>query len=527
MTTLLQDLIAKLEGMPQKDRDALDAAVTEASKDLLWVPNIGPQADAYDSLADELLYGGTAGCGKSGLLLGLALTRHERSLILRKQFKDTTALIDDAVGIVGHNDGLNRQSGLWRLPSRSIEFAHVGHDNDKQSFKGRPHDLKAWDELTDFTEAIYTFVNGWNRTTTPGQRCRIVGATNPPTTVEGLWVVKRWAAWLDPGHANPAKPGELRWYTTIGGTEVEVDGPDPIPDPTDPLHPLVPKSRTFIPGRLEDNPDLERSGYRQTLQAMPEPYRSAYLEGRFDVSLKDDDRQLIPTRWVIEAQERWTPEQPKGIPMTAIGCDPNGGGRDACILAPRYGAYFLPLIEVKDVRIDDAKAIGAEVFKVARDRAPIVMDFGGGYGGAPAALLRSNGFEVKGFNGANGSTAKTRDGAALKFVNRRAEAWWRFREALDPSQPGGSHICLPPDGDLRADLCSPRFEITSRGILIESKDDIRDRLARSPDKGDAVVMSYSEGEKLSAAAVIQRNAAVNMQGAPVQRGYSQIKRRHN
>jgi hypothetical protein len=52
---------------------------------------------------------------------------------------------------------------------------------------------------------------------------------------------------------------------------------------------------------------------------------------------------------------------------------------------------------------------------------------------------------------------------------------------------------LPPDPELRADLAAPTYEVTARGILIESKDDLRKRLGRSPGKGDAVVMCLSEG----------------------------------
>jgi len=68
-----------------------------------------------------------------------------------------------------------------------------------------------------------------------------------------------------------------------------------------------------------------------------------------------------------------------------------------------------------------------------------------------------------------------------------------IREALDPDQPDGSAIALPPDPELRADLCTPTWKLTARGILLESRDDIRKRLGRSPGTGDAVVMCWSEG----------------------------------
>src|SRR4051794_21010050 len=94
-------------------------------------------------------------------------------------------------------------------------------------FKGDPHDLIVFDEGTDFLESQYRFIIGWNRSTDPKQRCRVIVASNPPTTPEGLWVVKYWGPWLDTTHSNPAEPGELRWFTIVGGEDREVDGPGP------------------------------------------------------------------------------------------------------------------------------------------------------------------------------------------------------------------------------------------------------------------------------------------------------------
>ena len=51
-----------------------------------------------------------------------------------------------------------------------------------------------------------------------------------------------------------------------------------------------------------------------------------------------------------------------------------------------------------------------------------------------------------------------------------------------------------PDDDLLGDLCAPKWRLMSGGkILIESKDDIRKRIGRSTDVGDAVV--YASGNK--------------------------------
>ena len=82
----------------------------------LWAPNKGPQAQAYASQADELFYGGGAGGGKSALIKGLALTQHERSLIIRRESTQLRGLIDEIARDLGTRSGFNAQMGIWRLP---------------------------------------------------------------------------------------------------------------------------------------------------------------------------------------------------------------------------------------------------------------------------------------------------------------------------------------------------------------------------------------------------------------------------
>lgn len=65
---------------PEARQEAL-AIMRERTAKSLWVPNPGPQTDAYICEADELFYGGQAGGGKTDLGLGLALTAHQRGLI--------------------------------------------------------------------------------------------------------------------------------------------------------------------------------------------------------------------------------------------------------------------------------------------------------------------------------------------------------------------------------------------------------------------------------------------------------------
>jgi len=112
-----------------------------------------------------------------------------------------------------------------------------------------------------------------------------------------------------------------------------------------------------------------------------------------------------------------------------------------------------------------------------------------GVGAGVVDRLREQRISVDSFNASSKSFRKDRSGE-LGFLNRRAEAWWRMRELLDPTY--GATIALPPDDTLIGDLTAPKWEATSTGVIkIESKDDIKKRLGRSPDVGDAVVMAFN------------------------------------
>ena len=71
---------------------------------------------------------------------------------------------------------------------------------------------------------------------------------------------------------------------------------------------------------------------------------------------------------------------------------------------------------------------------------------------------------------------------------------WNLRELLDPA--GGHEIALPPDDQLTGDLTAPHWKMTSAGrVQVESKEEIRKRLGRSTDAGDAVAMAFWEEQK--------------------------------
>ena len=89
-----------------------------------------------------------------------------------------------------------------------------------------------------------------------------------------------------------------------------------------------------------------------------------------------------------------------------------------------------------------------------------------------------------GFNG--GSDPK--DGKM--YYNKRAEVWGEMREWLEA---GAS---IPDDPELAADLAGitfdySRLKVRHGSIILESKDEMKRRGLRSPDKGDTLAMSFA------------------------------------
>ena len=459
------------------------------NKTAKWIPQSKPQWLALLSRADELFYGGAGGGGKSDLLLGMAGELHSQSIIFRRVFPNLRFLIERSKQI--YTDGTyNESSHVWRLNhGGTIEFGAMQYEKDKTNFQGRPHDLIGIDEAPEFTESQILFVTAWNRSTNEFQRVRVVLTGNPPIDESGAWIVRRYAAWLDKTHPHPAKPGELRWYATIKGNETEMENGDEFERDGEKF---IPRSRTFIPAKLEDNIFLAADGrYKSVLQSLPEPLRSQLLNGDFDASNMPDPFQIIPTEWVRMAQKRWLERERPVTPLTAVAIDPSRGGADKTALAKRHDNWFDEVTAWPGVMVKDG-AIMAELARQQigdNDPAYINIDVSG-IGSSGYDHLKVMYKNVIPFNPAEGSEYRDKS-RKLKMRNKRAEMYWRMRDALDPV--AGDDIALPPSTELLADLCSARYEVSSAGVKVEDKEEIKARIGRSPDIGEAVMMCNFTG----------------------------------
>jgi hypothetical protein len=457
----------------------------------VWKPFPGsPQERAYQSEADELFFGGAAGGGKTELLLGLALNRHKRSILFRREYPQLKGIIDRSREVIGPRGRFNANDNVWRLKDgRLIEFGAMQHEHDRERYQGRPHDLIGLDEGPHFLRSQFRFVIAWLRTDDPRQRCRAVMTGNPPLTAEGRWVVEEWGPWLDATHPDPAVPGELRWYTVLDEKLVWFKEGAAI------LHKgerIRPRSRTFIPAKVQDNPVYMATNYIATLQALPEPLRAQMLYGDFTAGTEDDAYQVIPTAWVRQAQARWTPRPPDGAGLSAIGVDVARGGDDQTVLAPRHRLWFGPLQKYPGRTTRDGLAVAGLVGKAlhaARAPSALVCVDAIGVGAAAFDACVQRGWRVLPVIFSAGAPGVTDRAGVLHFRNVRAFAYWSLRELLDPNNPPAEQVALPPDPELLADLTAPRWSQTAAGVLVESKEDIAERIGRSTDCGDAVALA--------------------------------------
>lgn len=493
--------LTELEALlsPQELKELHTLIATDVQQ-VPWRPLAGPQRMAYESTADVVGFGGSAGGGKTDLACGKALTQHQVVQIFRREGTELGGILDRMEQILGHRDGLGGKPPVWRAPHgncRLIEFGSVPNLGDEKKYQGRAKDLLVIDEAANFLEAQVRFLMGWVRTVDASQRTQTLLTFNPPTSAEGRWIVSFFAPWIDKkfsGHGGAAKPGELRYVAMVDGAEVWVPDGNPFEHNGEMI---LPQSRTFIPSRISDNPYLMGTNYMTTLQSLPEPLRSQMLYGDFQAGVQDDPWQVIPTAWVEEAQARWKPRRPKGE-MLSMGVDVARGGQDNTTIATRHmddsgkGMWFDEPSEHKGSETPNGAKVAGLTIGDRRDDSPIHIDVIG-VGASPYDILNGMGLNVLGINVSEKARGTDKSGK-LRFFNQRSELWWKMREALDPGNDTG--IALPPSKKLLAELCAPKWEASGYTVKVESRDDIVKRIGRSPDMATAYILALIDTPKV-------------------------------
>jgi len=165
----------------------------------------------------------------------------------------------------------------------------------------------------------------------------------------------------------------------------------------------------------------------------------------------------------------------------ALGVDAaNSETGDKAAIALGKGEF---LISVNDFQCPDSNLLGkVDVFSLIKKYAinPDKVGVDGiGIGAGTVNSLKEMGMRVYNLKG---SEAPVQGDGTEEFSNLRSQMWWQMREDLRNGVIG-----IPNDPPLIADLISPKWSIRNGKISVEGKEEIKKRLGRSPNKGDAAV----------------------------------------
>lgn len=196
-----------------------------------------------DSFADEVLFGGAVGGGKSMAIIADAfaygiLYPQCSILILRRTYPELQAsIIDKCLEYYPEKSyKYNSSDKILQLSNGSkIKFGYLENDADMYRYQGAEYSAIYFDELTHFSEKAYMFLQSRLRNT-KGYPNIIRASANPIPFKQ--WVKERF-----------------------------IDG-----------------DKLYIKSTLADNPYLDTDEYTKRLQGLPDLEREALLHGNWDLS---------------------------------------------------------------------------------------------------------------------------------------------------------------------------------------------------------------------------------------------------
>lgn len=187
---------------------------------------------------------------------------------------------------------------------------------------------------------------------------------------------------------------------------------------------------------------------------------------------------LLGPNEVSDAMKRALPETDYDFAQKRIGVDVARFGADRTVLCPRQGLRAFKMVEMRGARSNEiaARVVSA---KVRWDSEMEFIDATGGFGAGVIDFMLTGGYTPQAveFSGKAENP---------KYLNKRAELWFRCAEWI---KRGGM---LPNDPELVRELTAPTYFFSTNGkFQLESKDQIKARLGFSPDKADALCLTFA------------------------------------
>lgn len=169
-------------------------------------------------------------------------------------------------------------------------------------------------------------------------------------------------------------------------------------------------------------------------------------------------------------------EQIENAPIV-LGGDVARQGDDSSAIARRQGRQAFP---IKTMRIPDTMVLAQQFIREMKETKAdgILVDETGGYGAGVIDAMRQLGHPVIGVQ--FGSRASD-----YRFYNKRSEMYFMMAEWV---KNGGA---LPDDRELKEELCATTFVYQGDKFRIVEKELIKEQIGRSPDKADALALTFA------------------------------------
>jgi phage terminase large subunit-like protein len=247
------------------------------------------QLMALRSDAEILIYGGSAGGGKSFFLLLEAMRHRTNPRYGGVIFRRTHPMIVAEGGLWATSCELYPLAGAkplygdkWIFPSgATVRFCHMQYEKNRFDWNSSQLPFVGIDELTEFSSVMFWHLLSRNRSTS-GIRPRVRAACNPDAE---SWVAEFISWWIDQDTGYPLadRRGKIRWFIRDEGEKLQwANSPEALQKKWPKSKPL---SVTFIDALLSDNAILESKDpdYRAKLEALPLVERERLLGGNWKI----------------------------------------------------------------------------------------------------------------------------------------------------------------------------------------------------------------------------------------------------
>ena len=210
-----------------------------------------------------------------------------------------------------------------------------------------------------------------------------------------------------------------------------------------------------------------------------DPWVMSYILGQFP---KGGINTLFGAHDVDEAMKRGIHSDDYKHSQKRIGVDVARFGFDSTVIFPRQGLRAFNYVTMKDARTDD---IASRVI-AGKNRFGSEVEFVDGTGGWGAGVVDSmiragaNPYEIN-FAG--------KADEHKSYYNKRAEMWFRFAKWVKRG------AMMPKCVVLKKELISQTYGYKNGKLLLEDKELIRKRLGFSPDRGDALALTFAIDER--------------------------------